>query len=42
MQDHLVLFFHNFGLLFNVIASVICSPEAITKKATALKNVSSA
>lgn len=42
MQDHLILFFHYSGVPFNVIASVIRPPEAITKKAAALKNVSSA
>lgn len=35
MQDHLILFSNYSGVLFNVIASVIRPPEAITKKAAA-------
>lgn len=37
MSDRVILFSYNSGVLFNVIASVISPPEAITKKATALK-----
>lgn len=41
-HNHLILFFHYSGDLFNVIAFVIWPPEATNKKTAALKNVSSA